>query len=328
MTTSRGPVRPRRIGVIDIGTNSTKLTLGVVRDHRVITSFFARRPSRLGERLTHTGRISSVATARTTRDVRALATLARAHGAEVVVAVGTYALRTARNGDAVAKSIARKSGVPVRILTGHEEATLSYLSALSRLHRPKRYTFLIDLGGGSVEFVAARRGRVVRARSLPLGALRLTERYLHSDPIAAAERRALERAIDGAVTRVTAPFRRVRAADIDFIASGGSATTARTMIAPRRRPSRAPVVRVSRRQIEVLAEACFARTLSQRKRLPGLPADRADIIPAGLAVVLSFMRRTGKRTLAVSDGGVREGVLIVIDADLEALAHERHAHRH
>ena len=75
--------------------------------------------------------------------------------------------------------------------------------------------------------------------------------------------------------------------------------------------------------LEALANRCFALTLAQRKRLPGLPADRADIIPAGLAVLSSFLRATGKRTLVVSDGGVREGVMIAIDAELAALAHER-----
>jgi exopolyphosphatase/guanosine-5'-triphosphate,3'-diphosphate pyrophosphatase len=165
----------------------------------------------------------------------------------------------------------------------------------------------------------------VRARSLPLGALRLTERHLHSDPIAPAERRALERQIDAAVARVLAPFRRVPASQIDLVASGGSVTTALAMLAPRAR--RATTARISRSDIVALANTCFAKTLSQRKRLPGLPADRADIIPAGLAVVNAFLSQSGKRVLSVNDGGLREGVLIAIDAEFEAIDHER-AHRH
>ncbi len=316
----------RRIGVIDVGTNSTKLVVGIVRGDRVVVEHFARRASRLGERLTHTGKISNAAALRTARDVHALSVLARSHGAEVVVAVGTYAFRKAANGDAVARRIARRAGVPLRVLSGHEEATLAYLSVLTRLRRPKPYTFLIDVGGGSTEFVAAHRGRLLRARSLPLGALRLTERHFHSDPIAPAERRALEHNVGTSVSRVLAPFRRVKASQIDFVASGGSATTALSMLSPSTR--RSPTARVSRRALETLADECFKRTLAQRKRMPGLPSDRADIIPAGLAIVLGFLRAMGKRTLAVSDGGVREGVLIAIDAELRALEHERHSHRH
>lgn len=321
MSPSRGRARPRRIGIIDIGTNSTKLAVGEVRGDRVVTLFFARRSSRLGERLTHTGRIANAAAARTARDVAALGRLARAHRAQVVAAVGTYALRTAENGDAVARRIAKRAGVPVRVLAGREEALLSYLSAVIRMRRPKPYTFLIDVGGGSTEFVVAQRGRVLRARSLSLGALRLTERHVHSDPISPTERRAIEREVDAAIARVMRPFRGIPAGDIDFVASGGSATTASAML------SRSRPARVARRDLETLATTCFSRTLAQRKRLPGLPADRADIIPAGLVVVLSFLRATGKRALAVSDGGVREGAMIAIDAELEAIAHEREHRR-
>jgi exopolyphosphatase/guanosine-5'-triphosphate,3'-diphosphate pyrophosphatase len=321
MTPSRRSLSQRRIGVIDIGTNSTKLAVGVVSNDRVHTSFFARRTSRLGEKLAYTGRIDKLAEERTTRDLHELAVSARTHRADVVVAVGTYAFRAAANGAAIARRMARRAGVPIRVLTGHEEATLSYISALTRLHRPAPYTFLVDVGGGSVEFVAAHRGRVLRARSLPLGALRLTERFVCSDPISTKDRRALERSIDAAVARVTAPFRRVPPAQIDLMVSGGSATTAITMLAPR--AGRVDIARVAKRDLQFLADASFSLTLAQRKRLPGLPADRADIIPAGLLVLLSFLRATRKRSLVVSDGGVREGVIIMIDAELEALALER-----
>jgi exopolyphosphatase/guanosine-5'-triphosphate,3'-diphosphate pyrophosphatase len=209
------------------------------------------------------------------------------------------------------------------VLTGHEEATLSYISALTRLHRPAPYTFLVDVGGGSVEFVAAHRGRVLSARSLPLGALRLTERFVRSDPISANERIAMERAIDTSVARITAKFRRLSASQVDLMVSGGSATTAISMLSSRRRATRVDIARVAKRDLQFLADACFSLTLAQRKRLPGLPADRADIIPAGLLILLSFLRATRKRSLLVSDGGVREGVIIMIDAELEALAHER-----
>ena len=314
--------RRRRIGVIDIGTNSTKLLVGEARDGGIRTIAFDRRASRIGEKLSVRGRISPVAAARTARDVAALAKIAREHGSGTIVAVGTYALRTAANGEAVAKRIARHAGVPVRILSGEEEAALSYVSALLHIPNPKSYTFVLDLGGGSVEFIAARRGHVVEAKSLPLGALRLTERHLHSDPPTPAERRALEREVNAAVARLTARFRRVPSARADFVVCGGTATTAVTMLGRRAYGTHA-TVRVS--ELQTLTEKCFELTIAQRKRLPGLPADRADIIPAGLSVVLAFARAVRKRSIVVSDGGVREGVLLAIDAELDELEH-RHAH--
>ncbi len=315
--------RRRRIGVIDIGTNSTKLLVGEVYDGSIRTIAFDRRASRIGEKLSGSGRISTTAAARTARDVAALGKVAREYGSGTLVAVGTYALRTAANGTAVAKRISRESGVPVRILTGEEEATLSYLSALLHIPNPKPNTFVLDVGGGSVEFIAARRGHVVEAKSLPLGALRLTERHLHSDPPAPKERRALEREVNAAVARLTARFRRVPAARADFVACGGTATTAVTMLGRRAYGSRA-TVRVA--ELQALTERCFLLTIAQRKRMPGLPADRADIIPAGLAVVLAFARAVGKRSIIVSDGGVREGVLLAIDAELHDIEHDTHSH--
>ena len=315
--------RRRRIGVIDIGTNSTKLIVGEAQHGGIRTIAFDRRSSRIGEKLTGSGRIATVAATRTARDVAALAKVAREHGSGTVVAVATYALRTAKNGKAVAKQIARTAGVPVRILTGDEEATLTYVAALLHIPNPKPNTFVLDLGGGSVEFIAARRGRVVEAKSLPLGALRLTERYLHSDPIAPRERRALEREVDAAVARLTARFRRVLPARADFVVCGGTATTAVSMLGGRAYGADA-TLRVT--DLQALAERSFALTLAQRKRMPGLPADRADIISAGLTVVLAFARALRKRSITVSDGGVREGVLLAIDVELEELEHETHSH--
>ncbi len=315
--------RRRRIGVIDIGTNSTKLLVGEVRGHGIATIAFARRASRIGEKLSGSGRISTPAAVRTARDVAALAKIAREHGSGTIVAVGTYAFRTAKNGHAVAKHISRTTRVPVRVLSGAEEATLTYVAALLHLPNPKPYTFVLDLGGGSVEFIAARRGRVVESKSIPLGALRLSERHLHSDPITPRERRALEREVNAAVARLTSPLRRVAPGRADFVACGGTATTAVTMLGRRAYGAEASV-RVS--ELQSLAERCFALSLTERKRLPGLPADRADIIPAGLTVVLSFARAVRKRSIVVSDGGVREGVLLAIDAELEEIEHE-HEHR-
>jgi len=317
--------RRRRIGVIDIGTNSTKLLVGEVHDGDIRTVAFGRRASRIGEKLSGSGRISPAAAERTARDVSTLAKVAREHGSGTIVAVGTYALRTAANGEAIAKRIARAAGVPVRILLGEEEAALSYVSALLHIPNPKANTFVLDLGGGSVEFIAARRGHVVEAKSLPLGALRLTERHLHSDPPTTTERRALEREVDAAVARLTARFRRVPSARADFVACGGTATTAVTMLGGRAYGTQA-TVRVS--ELRALAERCFELTIAQRKRLPGLPADRADIIPAGLLVVLSFARAVRKRAIVVSDGGVREGVLLAIDAELDELEHKHESHSH
>jgi len=240
--------------------------------------------------------------------VRSMVAAAKRRGASKIVVVGTHAFRAARNGRAVARRISRGAGVDVRVLSMREEAELAFLTAAAKFDRPRAVTFLIDIGGGSVEFVVARRGRVVAAKSAPLGALILTERHVHSDPVDRSEYAAMRREIDRAVARMTAPWQHVARAAA-FVATGGAATTALDMARHSHRavPASASLHLGDLRSLEV---ACLARTVRERRRLPGLPADRAEIMPAGLAVVISFMTHTRKRVVRVVGGGIREGLIL------------------
>lgn len=307
MSTTRAA---RPVAVLDIGTNSVKLLVATTAAGRVRTVYFERITTRLGAGLDESGRITDAAAARTTRAVRSLAATARRHGAARIIAVGTYALRAATNGADVARRIGRAAGSDVTVLDGREEARLSFLSARSRLGHPRPVTFLMDIGGGSAQFVAARGTAIIAAQSLPLGALRLTERHLRHDPIHPAEYQNMRREIDRAVSRVTAPFARLapRAA---FVAVGGSATTALAMARGSTRTRRDGKLRLS--DLRRLEHACLTRTIAQRRLLPGLPPDRADIIPAGIAVMLACMTVWRKRVVHVTGGGVREGAILAME---------------
>ncbi len=317
MTRRRNEPRTRRrnpppspVAVIDIGTNSTKLLVGRARARRVETVYFARETTRLGTGLDKTGQISDAATTRTIRVVRRFAAIARRLHASEITAVGTNAFRDAANGRAVAARIARATGVPVRVLSGREEAIFSFYSARSRLARPRAYLVTIDVGGGSTELVVAERDRVRLARSLPLGALRLTERHLHADPIAPEEYGALTREVDAVMVRVGARLAVLPPRAVDLVACGGSATTALDMVRGRQRTSRRSMQALTRAQVRRLEQTCLRASIDQRRRMPGLPPDRADIIPAGIAVLVAFMVRARKRSVWISDGGIREGVIL------------------
>ncbi|HEU4365821.1 MAG TPA: hypothetical protein VFT13_10210, partial [Candidatus Krumholzibacteria bacterium] len=161
------------------------------------------------------------------------------------------------------------------------------------------------------QFVAARGTTILAARSLPLGALRLSERHLHHDPIHPAEYARMKREIDRALMRVMGRLSDLapRAA---FVAVGGSATTALAMM--RRgstRSQRDGTLRFS--DLRRIERECLARTVAERRLLPGLPPDRADIIPAGIAVVLACMTMWRKRVVHVAGGGVREGAILAME---------------
>ncbi len=293
------------IAVIDIGTNSVKLAVGHVANGRVSYTYAAREPTRIGRGLTLSGKLEPRAIAATARAVSRLATDARRHGAVEVLAVGTYALRAAANGKAAARTISRKSGVPVRILTGAEEAAMVLRSVEARL-RSRRNLMVIDIGGGSAEFTLTQRGSVVLARSAPLGAVRLTEQFLTRDPIDLEEYLRMNEHIERAVMRL---FGKVTLRGFDLVVSGGTATTAISMLGL---PAgdKGNTVRVA--ALGKLETRCVRATVEQRKHFRGLPPDRADIMPAGLAVLLTFASHAHKRSIRLIQGGVRDGVMLAM----------------
>jgi exopolyphosphatase/guanosine-5'-triphosphate,3'-diphosphate pyrophosphatase len=307
--TRRARALPAPVAVIDIGTNSIKLLVARSDGTTVTPVYFQRVTTRLGSGLGRSRRISTAATRRAARVVTTLARSARRHGAARVLAVGTYALRTAQNGPAVARRIARDAGVDVEVLTGRAEAAYAFHAARTALRRPRPATFILDVGGGSAQLAVARGTTLLSVRSCPLGALRLTERHLHTDPIAPVEYAAMQREVARIVARAVAPHLAL-ASHAALIAVGGSATTALAMARGGRVSPRAGTLAVS--DLRRLEARCRVLAIAQRRGMPGLPADHADIIPAGLAVVLAFTRALHKRVIHVSDGGVREGVILAM----------------
>jgi exopolyphosphatase / guanosine-5'-triphosphate,3'-diphosphate pyrophosphatase len=297
---------PRSIGVIDIGTNSVKLTVGSVVRGRVVARHTAREPTRLGRGLSRSGRIDERVAGRTATAVKRLAVIARTFGAEEVIAAGTYAFRAARNGRAVARDIARVAGVEVRILSGAEEAAMVVASARSRISHPRRHLMVMDIGGGSVELIVTRGARTLLARSVPLGAVSLTERHLRRDPIDPVEYAQMTAAIEHTVSGLFAGLPKLSPASVDLVASGGAATTAAGVA----HGEYVPDATVSLSALYRLEARCLETTIAERKLFRGLPPDRADIMPAGLAVLVAFVRHARKRSVRIVEGGVRDGVIL------------------
>jgi exopolyphosphatase/guanosine-5'-triphosphate,3'-diphosphate pyrophosphatase len=302
-------MKTRRVALIEIGTNSIKFLVAEVGARGWRQLAFATHVTRIGLGLRKSGRISTDALEATARVVMQCRARASRHRAERVFAFATYALRKAGNARAAVRKIERAAGTRLRILTGREEATFAYRSARVQLDLHKPNTLLIDIGGGSTEIVLARRGRVERLRSLPLGALHLTEQFISGDPIAPGE---IDRLSAHLNSRLGSTLRRMRADSIepgrlDLVASGGSVGTAARMIAES--AGRRWLGSLTLGDVNRTLDHCLTLTLAERRRVPGLDPKRADIIPAGLVLIRTVMRLTRKRVLFPNDGGVRAGVL-------------------
>jgi exopolyphosphatase/guanosine-5'-triphosphate,3'-diphosphate pyrophosphatase len=224
--------------------------------------------------------------------------------------VGTSALRDAENSAEVRERWRRDLGLNVRVISGDEEAAYSYLSVQKGLPLSDHPLLIVDIGGGSAEFIRGGPVGILEAVSVDLGSVRLTERFLASDPIKDEERAAMIEAID---VEVAALAQRWRSATpvLTMVGIAGTFTTLAAVEKKLVRYSHAEVhgstltVAEVRRQVRLFSE----RTVAERKTIPGLEPKRAEVILAGACLVERIMTFFDCQQLIVSDQGVRYGLL-------------------
>jgi exopolyphosphatase/guanosine-5'-triphosphate,3'-diphosphate pyrophosphatase len=308
---------PVRIALFDIGTNSIKLLIAEATTGSAARNlFFSRATTRLGAGIEHGGRIRRQALDNTMQSISRLQQKISEYSCKKTFAFATHALRAAVNAQSAVKMIEQQAGIHLRILTGEEEAFYAFTSARNRVALKKPHTILIDIGGGSTEFVFADKFRIRNLNSLPLGAIRLTENFLRSDPVTSEEYRAMEQTIEHTVkqSRILDSVHIEGSSALDLVVSGGAIwTLAQIIYHTEGYPQHSTRSnKIKRAQLQSILNKCLALTVNERKQIEGLEPDRADIIVAGLAIVLTFMRVTNKRVFIANEGGVREGVLHAI----------------
>lgn len=300
------------VAVIDIGSNTIKLLVAIrAADGSVLAVDNAARDARISKgisrdhpRLTPEGMAAGVAA------VRELVALAARYGPEQTLLVATSAVRDAQNSAEFREQIRAATGVSVRVLTGDEEAALigRGLTVDPALHGMGDF-YVFDLGGGSLECLAFRHRQIEQAVSLPLGCVRLTERLV-PDPHAPFARDS-EAAVTAHTRQVltASPFRFVLGANVTAVGSGGTVTTTRAIIGARHgRSFEQTDPAVSVEQLRELLQWVGSLPLAERKRVPGLPAPRADVFPTALATLIAVAETGGFRAYHNSVYNLRYGV--------------------
>lgn len=300
----------RRIAAIDIGSNSIRQIVADVDAAGAIRVIDEMKAApRLAAGLLETSRISDEAMDRAVESLGRMAVLARQLGAQRVDAVATSAVREAANGRQFIARVRRETGLRVRVIDGLEEARLSFRSAVAHFDMGVGRTVVLDIGGGSAELALSADGIVERLASLPLGAVRLTEQFLGDGTDAKSLARLRAKVRDA--VRAQLPVREWRGAQL--IGSGGTFTNLAGLHLTRQGIFTARSVhaaRVPRGDLEHLLEWLGAMSPAERRAVPGLNPERADIIVAGLAVVAEVMARLDTREVLVSRYGIREGILL------------------
>jgi exopolyphosphatase/guanosine-5'-triphosphate,3'-diphosphate pyrophosphatase len=300
-----------RFAAIDIGTN-TILLLVVEMDGQGGFQVLEDRVeiARLGQGVDSGGLLMKEAQERGLDALRAYAGLCRDLRASEVMAVGTSALRDARNRQEFIGRVKSELGIELRVLSGAEEAFYSFLAVSRGLDVQNRRVLAVDVGGGSTEFIWGRNATVQRSASLQLGSVRLTERFFHSDPVPEDEVRRLAQAIDG---ELEASFKS-GAADLRADVLVGIAGTFTTLAAVEKKLERYSHSDVhgsalSRTEVKRQIHLYQQKTVEERKRIAGLEAKRADVILAGSVLVERIMAFFDADQAVVSDQGIRYGLL-------------------
>jgi exopolyphosphatase / guanosine-5'-triphosphate,3'-diphosphate pyrophosphatase len=301
-----------RRAVVDIGTNSTRLFLAEVSDG-VVGDVLERRTeiTRLGAGVDADGRLSDEATERVFKVLDKYRELIDRHGGAEAVAVLTSAVRDAGNGPEFADTVGSRWGFEPHILTGDEEARLTFLGATSERDPSEGTpTLVIDIGGGSTEFVIGTGHEMTFHVSNQAGVVRQTERHLRSDPPTPAEREALAGDVRGVfATGVPDAYRRSVG---HAIAVAGTATSMAS-IAQELEPYDPDKVEgyvVSDAECRQILERLAALTLDERREVRGLHPDRAPTIVAGVIILLETLALVGLTSFEVSEHDILRGAAL------------------
>jgi exopolyphosphatase/guanosine-5'-triphosphate,3'-diphosphate pyrophosphatase len=301
-----------RIAVVDIGTNSTRLLI-CDRDGDRITDELERHSNvtRLGAGVDADGRLDQEAMERVYQVVDEYKELIERHGAEHRIAVLTSAVRDAANGPAFAESIKKRYDLEPHVITGDEEARLTFTGATSeRDPGDQTPSVVVDIGGGSTEIVVGRGHDVTFHVSTQAGVVRQTERHLHDDPPTEAEldetRRDVRETLSHGVPETQ------RDAVEHAIAVAGTATSLGAIAQELEPydPDKVHGYRLNREQCEQILERLAALPLSERKEVPGLHPDRAPTIVAGVIILVEVLRLFRLDEVEVSEHDILRGAAL------------------
>jgi exopolyphosphatase / guanosine-5'-triphosphate,3'-diphosphate pyrophosphatase len=297
-----------RFAVIDIGTNSIKFHIGekhpdgswsVIVDRAELT--------RLGEGLQNTGEISAEAMERNAIAIADMVAEAARDEVSAVAAVGTMGLRTARNSKQFIERVRERCGLTIEVIPGEEESRLSYLAVKSGIGLTPGTMVIFDTGGGSTEFVFGRGTAVEDRYSLNVGAIRFTEKYSLGSKVSPGQ-------LQEAMQAIATDLQRLDAASSPeaLVGMGGTITNIAGVKHKLAKydPDIVQGSTIDANEIDRQIEMYSTRDVEDRRAIVGLQPKRADVILAGVCIVKTIMSKLHKSAFAVSDRGLRHGLLV------------------
>ncbi len=303
---------PLRRAVIDIGTNSVKLLVADVSPDAVEPVWERSEQTRLGRGFYDDHRLRPEAIAATAKAAAHFVQTAREQGAKHVRVIATSAARDATNAADLLNAVRDSSGLIVEVISGEQEADWVFQGVLTDISLRNRPVLILDVGGGSTEFILGDSGRSLFRDSFNLGTVRLLESTRLSDPPTTAEladtRARLRDFIEREVSPRLAPhLRTLRHEDLLLVGTGGTTSIlARLELQlPDYDRARMEAAQLNTGRVRWHVERLWSLPLAERRHLPGLPPKRADVILFGAAIYEAVMETFGITTLGISTRGLR-----------------------
>jgi len=301
-----------QIAAIDIGTNSIHMIVVRVRADLSFEVIDREKAMvRLGAGGLDGRALTEDAMTAALQALSRFRRIAESHGVEHIVAVATSATREARNGGEFLTRVRHQTGIRPRVINGPEEARLIHQAAVYGVDVGGARACVIDIGGGSVELTLGTATTIQMAKSFKVGVIRLTERFVRSDPLSARDERRLLEQINREVGKfcdqiAAASFDRVIGTSGTILSIGAVASTLARGVAP----SELRNLRVPAKQIRRLRKQVEELDLEQRLAMPGLDPRRADLVVAGAILVDTILRRLGAEDITLCDLALREGLVL------------------
>jgi len=312
-----------RIAAIDIGTNSIHMIVVQIRPDLSFEVIDREKEMvRLGAGGLDGRALTPEAMHAALQVLAKFRRLAESHRVEDIVAVATSATREAENGGDFLRTVTDQTGIRPQVISGTEEARLIHTAAVYGVGNPRDVAVVVDIGGGSVEVTRGDSASVELGRSFKLGVIRLTERFVKSDPLEPRDERKLVRFIDDQIGKYLGQiarngFARVIGTSGTILSLGAVALAEEGQLGVPLRNRR-----ISAKQLHRLRKNLAALSLEKRLRVPGLEPRRTDLVVAGAILIDEILRRLGADDLTLCDLSLREGlVLDYVSRHRQQIAH-------
>lgn len=309
---------PTPVAVMDIGTNTIRLLIGCVKEEKVMRLATNRTVTRLGKDILKTGKLSRQNIIKSIKCMVNFKEICNEYGAKEIRAVGTSALREAKNSNEFLAQAKKSTGIDIDIISGAKEAELTLKGILgagiktqgSGKNECKAF-FIVDIGGGSTEWIFHEDTKTTIMNSIPIGAVKLFEAFIKHDPPTPKE---LQRIKDEVKAKVKDYIFKQLDLDLNLnlIATGGTAATLASIDIgiDEYDGDEVHLHKITLPALKSLYKKLIMLSGSERAKLKGLEAERADIIIPGTLILLTLMEELQAKTFIVSDYGLLEGALI------------------